>query len=347
MKKFISLFSVFALAILLTMSSVHMAHAAGAWVLVGKDVVSLGSKRDVVIGFGTGTIEGDISENKFSYRNNLKIDDDMSVYTVKQAEERGEITWEEPPEVVGPGQSGVSIPFEWIISTKTNLERNDGNVDFQTNNTLVKGRLDWWQDTNVGLVSDNYGGTESNYGSYLQVLLGPGQAKVGTCTDKLVVTSWKAPLEDGDRSLLILSINETWGVKWTYEWRTNEPTLSISPSSASIQVGGTVTLTPNVTPAGTELTGSYDWKYEGTSGAVTLDASAPGSSLYVKGLKAGSGSINVTVSTAAGKQLSASVPITVTSSSSDSGDGGGGGCSTGAFGLAAFALAALVVARKK
>ncbi|GHS95397.1 hypothetical protein AGMMS50276_10830 [Synergistales bacterium] len=128
-----------------------------------------------------------------------------------------------------------------------------------------------------------------------------------------------------------------------------EAALSISPSSASIQVGGTVTLTPNVTPAGTELTGSYNWKYEGTSGAVTLDASAPGSSLYVKGLKAGSGSINVTVSTAAGKQLSASVPITVTSSSGggSSGGGGGGGCSTGAFGLAAFALSALVVARKK
>lgn len=106
------------------------------------------------------------------------------------------------------------------------------------------------------------------------------------------------------------------------------PVTAVSlPKTASVRVNGSKTLTAVLTPAKGEWT-SITWTSSDESvAAVTADAK-DAASAAVKGVKAGTAVITVTVVSTNGETYTASCTVTVSKSSGGGGGGGGGGGSS-------------------
>jgi serine protease len=135
------------------------------------------------------------------------------------------------------------------------------------------------------------------------------------------------------------------------------PTAVVSPTSASVVAGSTVTLDGSgslVGSSGTALT--YQWSIPDGDSFITLDAATGSSAVVVTGVSAGKGQVRLTVTDpATGLTNSTTVAVVVTAAASasggggSSGGGGGGGAANPAW-LAALVLAGLLLrpgARRK
>jgi len=119
------------------------------------------------------------------------------------------------------------------------------------------------------------------------------------------------------------------------------PVAVISPGSATVTVGSTVTLSgagSTLGSSGTALT--YAWSIPDNDTHITLDSTS-GSSVVITGTSAGTGQVKLTV-TDPSNALSNSQTIAVTVTAASSGGGGGGGAANPAW-LAALALAGLLL----
>ena len=126
------------------------------------------------------------------------------------------------------------------------------------------------------------------------------------------------------------------------------PTAVVSPTSASVVVGSTVTLDGSgslVGSSGTALT--YKWSIPDSDAFVTLGATTS-SSVVVTGAAAGTGAVQLTVTDpTTGLTNSTTVNVTVTaaatSGGTSSGGGGGGGGAANPAWLLALAIAGLLL----
>ncbi len=131
------------------------------------------------------------------------------------------------------------------------------------------------------------------------------------------------------------------------------PTAVVSPTTASVAVGSTVTLSgtgSTVGSSGTALT--YQWTIADSDSFVTLGSSTS-SSVVVTGSSAGTAKVRLTVFDAtSGQSSSADVSVTVTGASSSGGSGGsssggGGGGAANPLWLLALAVAGLMLRPRK
>ncbi|GHS89033.1 hypothetical protein AGMMS49957_11620 [Synergistales bacterium] len=210
-------------------------------------------------------------------------------------------------------------------------------------------------DESVVAISD---GKDTNFPTLVLTPVKPGKATV-TYTATVTNVNYKSrkgtPYE-GDRYNDIqetFTHTETVEIEVAGETQDESFTVSIAPSSKTIKVGEEATLTASITQNGVEVPAgqysAFEWKDEDfVSSSVTLASSGvKNATCTIRGQKAGSGKVIATTKVG-DKTYTATCNVTVTASDTDNDSGGGGGgCSTGAFGFVAFALAALVVARKK
>ena len=122
------------------------------------------------------------------------------------------------------------------------------------------------------------------------------------------------------------------------------PTATVSPTTASVAVGGVVTLSGAGSSTGSSGAAlSYQWTIPDSDTFVTL-GSTTNLSVVVTGAKAGTGKVQLTVfDPTSGLSNSTLVSVTVTGGSSGSGGGGGGGGAANPAWLAALAVAGLLL----
>lgn len=127
------------------------------------------------------------------------------------------------------------------------------------------------------------------------------------------------------------------------------PTAAVSPQTASVASGNTVTLDGSASILGTGSgvgTLSYQWTVLDSASNVTL-SSTTGSSVVVTAASAGTARVLLTVSDSRGISATAVSTITVPAPNSSGGDGGGGGGAANPAWLAALALAGLLLRPRK
>jgi serine protease len=134
------------------------------------------------------------------------------------------------------------------------------------------------------------------------------------------------------------------------------PTAVVSPTSASVVAGSTVTLSGSGSTLGSSGTAlTYQWSIPDADSFITL-GSTSGASVVFTGVSAGTGEVQLTVTDPSnGKTSSATVsvtvtaaPVTTTSGSTTSGSsGGGGGAANPAWLLALLAAGLLLGPRAR
>jgi len=125
------------------------------------------------------------------------------------------------------------------------------------------------------------------------------------------------------------------------------PIAVISPGSASVAVGGTVTLSgagSTLGSSGTALT--YTWSIPDHDTHITLGSTSD-STVVLTGVSAGTGQVKLTVTDPSNSlSNSQTIAVTVTAASSGGSSGGGGGAANPAW-LAALALAGALLRPRK
>jgi serine protease len=120
------------------------------------------------------------------------------------------------------------------------------------------------------------------------------------------------------------------------------PVAVISPTSPSVVIGSTVTLSgTGSTLSSTGAALGYQWSIADSSSAITLSATT-GSSVVVTGVAAGSGQVQLTVTDANGMTATSTTTVTVTAPSSS-----GGGAANPAWLLALVAAGLLLGPRAR